>query len=188
MEHTALLLIDIQQGFNDLEYWGKERNNPQAEENCAKILAWFRDNYLPIFHVRHSSTNPKSPLHITKEGFEFKPEVFPESGEFVITKNVNSAFIGTDLKSKLHKLSIKTVIIAGFVTEHCISTTARMAANLGFKTIVISDATASFSKVGLNGETYSAEIIHNVSLATLKDEFAQILTTDEIISYLENHS
>lgn len=180
MDNIALLLIDIQQAFNNEAYWGGNRNNPEAESNFTKLLEEFRNSYLPIFHVRHSSTHPDSPLHISNEGFNFKPEVFPEEGEFIITKNVNSAFIGTGLKAKLKNLQVQKVVIAGFVTEHCISTTARMAANLGFNTFVVSDATATFAKKGVDGEQYSAETIHAVSLACLHGEFAEILSTNEV--------
>ena len=55
MKDTALILIDIQQGYDDINYWGGERNNPDAEENCMLILAHFRNLKLPIFHIQHSS-------------------------------------------------------------------------------------------------------------------------------------
>lgn len=59
----ALLLIDIQQGLQETKYYGTERNNPDAEKNCGRILKSFREKGLPVFHVKHNSTNPKSPLH-----------------------------------------------------------------------------------------------------------------------------
>lgn len=186
MKDVALLLVDIQKGFDVPNYWGTERNNPFAEENCALILNRFRQLQHPIFHVRHSSTNPKSPLHITHDGFQFKPEVFPEAGEFVITKNVNSAFIGTDLKKILKQLKIKSVVIVGFTTDHCISTTARMSGNLGYATTVISDATATHNKTGILGEAYSAETIHLTSLASLNEEFATIINTKDLLTELSS--
>ena len=95
----------------------------------------------------------------------------------IIKKKVNSAFIGTDLKEQLDSLKIKKLVIVGLTTDHCISTTTRMAGNLGFDTFLVSDATATFNKKGLDGQVYSAELIHATALASLNDEFATIVTT-----------
>ena len=69
-------------------------------------------------------------------------------------------------------------------TDHCVSTTARMAGNYGFDTFVVSDATATFDKAGADGEKYSAEIIHKTALASLHNEFAQVVKTKELIKSL----
>src|SRR5262245_6340799 len=96
-DRPALILIDIQKGFDNIEYWGGQRNNPNAEKNCSDLLKIWRDKKLPIFHIKHCSSNPKSLLNEANEGNEFKEMVKPVDGEPVIKKNVNSAFIGTDL-------------------------------------------------------------------------------------------
>ena len=97
----ALILIDIQKGFLDENYWGGNRNNKETEKLSGKILEVWTSLNLPIFHIRHSSTNLQSKLHETDPGFEFNDHVLPQNNEPIITKNVNSAFIGTDLKEKL---------------------------------------------------------------------------------------
>ncbi|WP_422857960.1 cysteine hydrolase family protein [Flagellimonas sp. S174] len=181
---TALLLIDIQKGIQETGYYGEERNNPQAEENCSKILSNFREKGLPIFHVQHCSTNLESPLYPSKETHAFYPGVTPENGEPIIQKNVNSAFIGTDLEQQLQQKGIDKVVITGLTTEHCISTSTRMAANLGFDVTLISDATAAFSKKGIDGEFIGADMIHQIELANLKDEFATIKDTHTLLSEL----
>ncbi len=181
---TALLLIDIQRGIQEIGYYGEERNNPQAEENCTKILTAFREKEWPVYHIQHCSTNPDSPLHPSKSTHAFYPGVAPKDGEPIIQKNVNSAFIGTDLKERLQGSSIKDVVIAGLTTEHCISTSTRMAANLGFNVTLISDATAAFDKKGINGEILGAELVHQIELANLKDEFATIKDTDTLLQEL----
>jgi nicotinamidase-related amidase len=180
-DNPALILIDIQQGFDETAAFGGERNNPDAERNAARLLAHWRDNGWPIFHIRHCSVKPGSPLAEGQPGNDFKPEVRPLPREPVIKKNVNSAFIGTDLKERLDAQGIRTLVIAGFVAEYCVSTTARMAGNYGYLVFVASDATTSFRKKGINGQEMPAELVCQVSLATIDDEFATVLPVSRIL-------
>ena len=181
VERPALILVDIQRGFDNIEYWGGQRNNPCAEGNASHILQLWRANDLPIFHIQHCSTNPASPLHETNPGNAFKDEVKPLDGETIIRKSVNSAFIGTNLKERLDRGKISKLVIAGLTTDHCVSTTTRMAGNFGFDTFLIADATATFNKKGIGGEGYPAELIHATALASLKDEFATIITSEFLV-------
>ncbi|MEI8112777.1 MAG: cysteine hydrolase family protein [Bacteroidia bacterium] len=185
-DKPALILIDIQKGFEDLNYWGGQRNNPDAEINAGKLLAFWRKMKLPVFHARHCSSNPNSRLAEGQPGNEFIDIVTPSEGETVIRKNVNSAFIGTNLKELLDSDQIKILIIAGLTTDHCVSTTVRMAGNFGFDTFLVEDATATFCKKGKNGQLFSAEIIHETAIASLMDEFASIVKTEELLSLLND--
>lgn len=180
LDNPALILIDIQKGFNDIAYWGGDRNNANAEEKAAELLEIWRAEKLPIFHIQHCSSNPNSILNETNLGNEFQDIVKPLEFETIIKKSVNSAFIGTNLKELLDDAKITTVVIVGLTTDHCVSTTTRMAGNYGYTTYLISDATATFNKKGINGENFSAEMIHQTALASLNDEFAQVVTTDFI--------
>ena len=177
----ALLLIDLQKGFEDEAYWGGNRNNKDAEEKAAEILTKWRSLNLPVYHIIHSSQDPNSLLHQSHPGFEICDQVKPIDGEPIIIKNVNSGFIGTDLKEKLEKSGITHLVIVGLTTNHCISTTTRMAGNYGFETILIEDATATFDRIGLHGEKYASEIVHKISLSNLKDEFATIIDTAQLL-------
>jgi len=177
----ALLLVDIQKGLDELEFYGGERNNPDAERNARLILEYWRRQNWPLFHIKHCSVTPGSPLTEGLPGNEHKDEVKPLPGEPVIRKNVNSAFIGTDLRERLDAEGIRDVVIVGLTTEHCVSTTARMAANYGFATVLVSDATAAFRSRGINGEPIPAQVVHDVSLATLNREFAEVLPTRTIL-------
>lgn len=183
-DKPALILIDIQQGFDKLEHWGGHRNNPAAEENAGILLALWRKEGLPIFHVQHSSVTPGSPLAPTHPGFDFKKEVQPLPGEPIIQKQVNSAFIGTDLKQRLDDQGITRLVFIGITTDQCVSTSVRMAANFGYDVYIVYDATATFSKPGFDGTVYPAELIHETALASLKDEFATIVTTQQLIEDL----
>lgn len=179
-DNPALILVDIQKGFDNIAYWGEQRNNVTAEQNAADLLNLWRENNLPVFHIKHCSSIPASPLHETNTGNEFKEIVKPAENETIIRKNVNSAFIGTPLKEKLDHAKISTLVIVGLTTDHCISTTTRMAGNLGFNTLLVSDATATFNKIGPDGKNYPAGLIHETALASLYKEFAEIVTTDFI--------
>ncbi|MFZ6013680.1 MAG: cysteine hydrolase family protein [Bacteroidota bacterium] len=184
MKNSALILIDIQKGFDDPAYWG-ERNNPDAEKNAAVILNAWRKNKWPIFHIKHNSSNPKSRLAPGQTGNEIKDEVKPLAGEPVIEKNVNSAFIGTDLKERLEAQQIKSLVVVGLTTDHCVSTTVRMAGNFGYETWLVSDATATFAKTSADGEKFPPDLIHRVSLASLHDEFATVITAKELLEKIK---
>ena len=179
-DRPALILVDIQKGFENVAYWGGQRNNPDVELRASELLQIWRDIGLPVFHVQHCSTTLTSPLHETNAGNQFSDLVTPIDGEPIIKKNVNSAFIGTNLQGQLDKAGITTLIIVGLTTDHCISTTTRMAGNLGYKTFLVADATATFNKKGVDGQNYPAELIHKTALASLNDEFATVVTTEFI--------
>jgi nicotinamidase-related amidase len=178
-DNSVLLIIDVQKGF-DLPSWGV-RNNPTAESNISRLLESWRKASKPIIHVRHMSVEPNSPLKPGQPGNEFKGEVSPIDGEHVEEKNVNSAFIGTGLEKYLRKNGFDTLVITGLTTDHCVSTTTRMAGNLGFRTYVVADATATFDRTGYDGNHYSAETIHASALASLHQEFATVVNTAEIL-------
>ncbi len=178
---TALMIIDVQKGFDDVSYWGK-CSTTGLEENIARLLAHWRGNRWPVVHAQHLSLEPASPLRAESPGCDFKPEAQPEPGEPVYRKNVNSAFIGTGLADDLRDAGISDLVVAGLTTNHCVSTTVRMAANLGFRTLVVSDATGAFDLVGPDGARYSARRVHDLSLANLHKEFATIISTDALMS------
>lgn len=182
--NATLILIDVQHGF-DAPYWG-ERNNPDAERTIAHLLARWRASGRPVIHVRHDSVEADSALRPDAPGNAIKPEAAPGAGEPVIGKHVNSAFIGTDLEARLRAHASDTVVLCGFTTNHCVSTTARMAGNLGFRTFVLSDSTVAYAmpSPGPGGRLIPAAVMHEVGLAELDREFATIVTTDEMLALL----
>ena len=179
--NAALIVIDMQQGFDEPSW--PSRNNPHAEENALAILNAWRLTKRPVFHVQHSSLEPTSSLRADHPGFAFKAGFEPQDGEPHIVKHVNSAFIGTDLKEQLEAQQIEVVVILGLTTNHCVSTSTRMAGNFGFNTYLIGDATAAFA-IEFNDKLISAETIYEVALANLSAEFATILTTQQLLAYV----
>lgn len=177
--NAALLIIDVQKGFDD-PVWGR-RNNPEAEIHIASLLQAWRQTCRPIFHIQHLSQIASSPLRPGITGNDIKDIVYPQHGEPVIQKQVNSAFIRTDLEERLVQQNINTLIITGLTTNHCVETTTRMAGNLGFHTYLASDATATFDRKGPDGVLHTADEIHAMTLVNLHEEFATIITTAELL-------
>lgn len=176
MAEQALLLIDLQVGF-DAPSWG-DRNNPRCEENAARVLSAARRAGWDVVHIRHHSRSPASPLRRGTPGFGWKSETAPIAGERRFVKRVNSAFINTGLTAVLAAAGIDAVTIVGLTTDHCVSTTARMAENLGYDVTVIADATATFDRTGPSGEPMTAAELHRAALTSLSGEFATVMDTD----------
>jgi nicotinamidase-related amidase len=174
----------VQRAFDQWEAAGKRRNNPEAVTRIADLLGAFRSHDTPIFHIRHQGTRPNSSFLPDGPGYPVKDEARELAGEPVIVKRVNSAFIGTDLEERLRAAGIRTLVICGATTNHCVETTTRMAGNLGFDTRLVRDATWTFERTGPDGDAHSAEEIHAMTLSNLNGEFARIVTAAEVIAAL----
>jgi nicotinamidase-related amidase len=185
-DQTALIVVDVQRAFDEWEAAGKRRNNPEAVARIVDLLDAFRREQAPIFHIRHEGTRPNSSFRPGSTGFAVKDEAREHDGEPVIVKRVNSAFIGTDLENRLRDAGIKTVVICGATTNHCVETTTRMAGNFGFDACLVRDATWTFDRVGPDGDAHSAEAIHAMTLSNLNGEFARIVTAADAIAALKD--
>ena len=172
----TLLVVDLQVGLRRADLGPAQQPRPwnDGRPSCcargagldARSCTW-----------RHMSTEEPSPLRPGQPGNEFKPGSAPVAGETVIEKRVNSAFIGTSSRLDLRRAGCRGLVIVGLTTNHCVSTTARMAGNLGFATWAVSDATATFDRVGPDGVKHLAEHIHAIALSDLHGEFATVVDT-----------
>lgn len=180
--NTALLVIDMQLGFDD-PAWGP-RNNPGCEARVAELIAAWRALGRPVVHVHHDSPAPEGRMRAGTPGHAVKPQAAPAGGEPVYRKSVNSAFIGTTLEADLREAGIGSLAIVGLTTNHCISTTTRMAGNLGFDAFLAADATAAFDRLGLDGAMRPAEAVHLAALSDLREEFAEIVDSTWLIEAL----
>jgi len=171
----------VQKAIDDPS-WGSDRNNPNAETNIAKLLAFWRKRSWPIFHIRHVSRDANSTYRPNQPGAEFKDEARPRAGERIIEKRTNSAFIGTELERELRDRAIDTLVITGVITNNSVEATARTAGNLDFQTYVVADATATFGRHDFDGRWRTADEVHAMSLANLDGEYATVTTTAELLS------
>jgi nicotinamidase-related amidase len=180
---TAFILIDLQKAIDD-PHWRRYggRNNPQAEQNIARLLAAWRARNWPIYHVRHDSQFPNSTYRPGQPGHEFKPEAAPLDGEAVIPKTVNSAFIGTGLEARLKAAGHTTLFIAGVITNNSVEATVRMAGNLGFDVTLVEDACFTFARTDRSGRVWSAEDVHALSVANMEGEYCAVGTTSDALA------
>lgn len=181
-DNAVLISIDVQQGF-DLRPLGV-RNNPDMEAHALALLAAWRAARRSVVVVRHDSIHPGSPLAPGTPGNALKRGFEPRTGELLLTKQVNSAFIGTDLEARLHAAGVRQVVLFGISTDMCVSTTARMAANLGFELVVVGDACHTWSQRTPDGELLDGETLHRAHLTTLNSEFGRVVRTAQVLEAL----
>lgn len=178
--NPMLMIIDLQKAIDDPS-WGV-RNNPEAENHIERLIYTWRQNKFPLLHVKHMSTDPRSKYFPNTPGNAFKDVAVPLEGEQVLEKDTNSAFIRTNLDSKLQDLGITEIVMVGVITNNSVEATARMSGNLGYKTIVVSDGTFTFNQTDFGGRQHDADVVHNMSLSNLNGEYAMILTTEEVVN------
>ncbi|MBO1419046.1 cysteine hydrolase family protein [Streptomyces sp. FH025] len=177
---AVLLLIDVQKGFDDPDFFGP-RDNPQAERRMADLIAAWQSTGRPVVTVQHAS--PVGPLTEGTPGHELKEFVAGITPDLHITKTVNSAFYGTpDLHAWLQERGARQVVITGIITNVCCETTARMAGNLGYDAIFPVDAMHSFDMTGPDGTTVPAAELARATATTLHAmRFAKVVTTETVL-------
>lgn len=179
---TALLIIDIQ---NDYFSGGKmELEKPlDASSNAAKMLQWFRERGLPVFHIQHISERPGATFFLPGDrGADIHPSVAPREGETVVVKHYPNSFRETRLAESLRELQVNRVVVCGMMTHMCVDATVRAAADLGFDVIVLPDACATralaFDKVSVPADHVQAAFI--AALTT----YGRAMTAQEAASML----
>lgn len=178
----VLILIDLQKAI-DHPSWGT-RNNPEAEQNAAALLAAWRQTGRPIYHVKHDSTEPNSTYRPGQPGNEFKEVVAPLPGEAVVAKHVHSAFIGTGLVETLRAAGQNTLVVCGVITNNSVEATVRNGANLGFDILLAADACFTFGRKDWYGNPRTADEVHALSPANMDGEYCRVTTTAEILALL----
>lgn len=189
----ALIVIDMQQGFLDPS-WGLPHDLERCRSSVDALIDGFSHAGLPIVLVRHDSIHPDSPLRLDQAGNDLFPEVAGTDHALLVTKKVNSAFLGTpDLGAWLREHGIVSIVLAGIQTNMCVETSARMGGNLGFEVTVALDATTTFplsarsdveSAAGAVGiRSLSAEDLIAATAVNLSGGgFAEVTTTEAVLA------
>ena len=178
-DRAVLLPIDMQQAF-DGEPWPR-RWNEQVDQNGLALIGKWREADRPIIHVRHDSIIEGSSLAPGSAGHRFRPGFDPLPGEALVTKSVNSAFIGTDLDLRLKRLGARHVVAFGISTDMCVSTTVRTGANMGWDMLLAADACDCFDLPDGQGSIIPAETVQAAHVATLGFEFCRVVATADLV-------
>ena len=181
---TALLVIDMQMHMADRTAAGRPRANPAAELHVAALLALFRRESRPVFHVLHHDTDPTSPFRQGLHEAEPMPCAVPLDGEPVFWKTGSSGFSGTGLDAALRRAGVTRIVLVGAVAAYCITSTTRAGSDLGFDIVLPGDALLGFDLPGHDGGRIDPETALRVTLATLGSDFALVVATDQVAGLL----
>lgn len=181
---TALIIIDQQQGLDNPKLGS--RNNPDAETIMLKLLNAWRVAGMPIIHVRHCSNDPDSVFWPEQQGFEFKSNFLPQGDELIIEKSIPCAMLTNNLKQILDQLSIQKIVLVGASTNNSVEATARTASGFGFNVVIVEDACFTFAKSDYLGTKRTATEVHAMSLANLNGEYAQVISSIELLHDIKN--
>lgn len=152
-----------------------------AAANAQKLLSHFRKNNLPIVFIQHLATNPNASFFIPDTpGAEIHDSICPLENETVIIKNFPNSFRNTNLHQHLQTLNSTDLVICGAMSHMCIDTTTRAAADLGYSSILISDACAT-RDLTLNDQKVKAADVHIAYMAALNGTFAKVISTEEFL-------
>jgi len=184
-DDAVLIVIDVQQGFEDSEFWG-ERDNPEAEQRIGALVEAWQATGRPIVTVQHQSA--RGPLVPGTPGYELKPVVADVKADLHITKTVNSAFYGTpDLHAWLQERGATQLVTVGIMTNVCNETTARMGGNLGYDVVFPIDAMHTFAMAGPDGVQIPAGELARATGAVLHQmRFAKVVTTEAVLAATAN--
>jgi nicotinamidase-related amidase len=183
---AALIVIDMQKGMRHELQPGRlpPRNNPDAEDRIAQLLAAWRAAGQPVVWVRHISRSPASVFAPGQPGADFQERFLPLQHEHVVEKNVPCAFVNSGLERWLHARGIRHLVIAGVSTNNSVEASARSAGNLGFDTTVAADACFTFDQRDFGGTLRSAEEVHLMALANLQGDYARVCGSDAVLDEL----
>jgi nicotinamidase-related amidase len=178
LSDAALVIIDAQG-----EYRSGQMALPAIEPalaHIADLLARARAAGMPIFHVAQVGQQGTL-FDPTTESGAIVPQAAPAASEPLIMKRLPNAFTGTELHERLQATGRRNLIVAGFMTHMCISTSARAALDLGYQTTIAADATATRALPAPDGGmAIPAETVHRIALAELADRFAAVVRSSDI--------
>lgn len=171
MSEASLVLVDFQNEY---------RKGPIAVQGvdaaiaaAARLLDAARRLGTPVFHVAHKG-RPGGLFDREAERGQIAAELEPLADEAVVEKALPNAFAGTNLQELLDAAGRRDVIVAGFMTHMCVSSTARAALDLGYRVTVDASSCGTRDLPDGRGGALPAETVHKVALVELSDRFAII--------------
>jgi nicotinamidase-related amidase len=178
LRDACLVLIDMQNEYfiGPIALSGAEA----ATANAALLLSEARRLGTPIIHVAHRGA-PGGLFDRDADRGAITTAVAPINGETVIEKRLPNAFAGTELKAWIDATERKDIVLVGFMTHMCVSSTARASLDLGFRTTVAAASCATRDLPDGHGGVIDAVTLHQVALAELADRFAVIATDHEAL-------
>ena len=180
-DKTALVLVDIQ---NDYFPGGKMvlEGMVAASGHAARLLSRFRAQNLPVFHIRHIALHAGATFFLPDTpGSEIHSSVAPIAGETVIVKHFPNSFRETPLLDQLKNGAVTSIVVCGAMSHMCIDATVRAACDLGFQCQIGEDACATRALM-FGQETVPASKVHAAFMAALSAAYAQVLSTEELIT------
>lgn len=177
LAQSTVVIIDAQNEYLDgnLALPGVK----PALEAISRLLANARDAGAPIVHVAHKG-RPGGLFDREGHGGAIAEAARPAGGERIVEKPLPNAFAQTSLDAELKAIGRTSLVLAGFMTHMCVSSTARAALDLEYRVTVAGDAAATRDLPDPLGGVVSAEALHRAALAALGDRFAIITTVDRI--------
>jgi nicotinamidase-related amidase len=198
---AGLLVVDMQAADMSIEagsplaihspairtYWNGRVTNVVLP-TTRRLLAAFRDAGLPVVYTRNgpitSTAAEMAPRlrpkighverHRGSPGYEIEASIAPCPDDVVIDKLTSGAFTGTPLDHALRNLRIEVLVVVGVLTDMCVLGTARSAAELGYWTVIVEDATASYT-----------ERAHTEALLAHARTFGRVAYADEVLAELD---
>lgn len=186
MTTTALLLIDFQNDYFST-YKGAKwplSDTEAASKNAVKLLTKFRQQALPVIHVRHEFPTDEAPFFLPEsEGAEIHNSVAPLEGESVILKHQINSFKDTALQKVINDLKVDKLIIIGAMSHMCIDAVTRAAVDFGYECHVAHDACATLD-LEFNGVTVPAIQVHHAFMAALNFGYCNVNSTEQLLDLI----
>lgn len=185
LNQSGLLVVDAQNSFKATPRW-ERRNNRHFEENVGQLIQGYRAAGLPVVYFLH--TDADEGFSTDSPWFKLMDFISPNPDEPVIVKDTRNCFTGTKLSPHLMALGVRRVAITGIQMEQCCETTARVAADLGYAVDFVLDGTMTFpiSNREVPGEELGVAAIEERTVYALRDRFARIVRTRDLIEELQS--
>ena len=171
LSDSCLVIIDMQNEYLDGPL--KIPNAKQAIASAQNLLSKIRKANGKVIHIAHKGKEGSLFDRDTERG-QIVDELTPLENEPLIEKSLPNSFAGTDLDEQLKELNMKEVIFVGFMSHMCVSSTARAALDLGYRSTIEETACGTRDLPNGKGGIIDAQAMHDAAMVGLSDRFAVI--------------